>query len=111
MKFTDEGGVTIRLGVNSNAKGHLLIEVEDTGPGIDPKDQRRLFLPFVQLVKGGIRIGTGLGQGITRQFVELMGGTIGISSVVGEGSLFRVELPVEVVTAAEVGEAVSTIAD
>jgi len=102
VKFTQQGGVTIRLGVKQNAKQHLLIEVEDSGPGISPKDQKRLFKPFVQLAEGGEQKGTGLGLTITRQFVQLMGGSIVVESTLGKGSLFRVELPVEPAGAADI---------
>jgi len=96
VKFTQQGGVTVRLGVKNNARHHLLIEVEDTGPGIAPEDQTRLFEPFVQLTEEtGTQRGTGLGLTITRQFVQMMGGNISVESTPGKGSLFRVELPVE----------------
>ncbi len=96
VKFTEHGSVIIRLGVKQNAASRLMMEVEDTGPGIKPEDQKRLFQPFVQLAEGGAQKGTGLGLTITRQFVQLMGGTIGIESTVGTGSIFRVDLPVEI---------------
>jgi signal transduction histidine kinase/CheY-like chemotaxis protein len=103
VKFTGQGGVTIRLGVKQNTRRHLLIEVEDTGPGIRPEDQKRLFEPFVQLAEGSAaQSGTGLGLSITRQFVQLMGGTISVESTVGKGSLFRIELPVELARTSEV---------
>ena len=95
VKFTQEGGVTLRLGVKHNSRQHLLIEVEDTGPGIDPQDQERIFKPFVQLAEGAEQKGTGLGLTITKQFVDLMNGGISVESRLGEGSLFRVDLPVE----------------
>ena len=95
VKFTQEGGVTLRLGVRHNSRRHLLIEVEDTGPGIAAEDQERIFKPFVQLAEGAEQKGTGLGLTITRQFVELMGGRIIVESSLGKGSLFRVDLPVE----------------
>jgi signal transduction histidine kinase/CheY-like chemotaxis protein len=101
VKFTEKGGILIRLGVMRNEKLHLLIEVEDSGPGISEQDQGRLFKPFVQLSQSGEQKGTGLGMTITKQFVELFGGSIGIKSNVGEGSLFRVELPVDTVEAEE----------
>jgi PAS domain S-box-containing protein len=95
LKFTEQGGVTVRLGVKDNARHHLLIEVEDSGPGIAPEDQTRLFEPFVQLTEGAAQRGTGLGLTITRQFVQMMGGGIAVESTLGKGSLFRVDLPVE----------------
>jgi PAS domain S-box-containing protein len=94
VKFTQEGGVTIRLGSRKNSHSHLLIEIEDSGMGISPEDQQRLFQPFVQLGKqAGDNKGTGLGLAITKQMVELMGGSISLQSTLGKGSLFRVDLP------------------
>jgi PAS domain S-box-containing protein len=100
VKFTEKGGVILRLGKQQNE--HLLIEVEDSGPGISPDDQARLFKPFVQLAENGEQKGTGLGLTITKQYVELIGGAIGIESSVGKGSIFRVELPIEPADAAAV---------
>lgn len=102
VKFTKEGGVVVRLGVRRNDMLHLLIEVEDSGPGISAEDQKRLFKPFIQLAEGGAQKGTGLGLAITRQFVDLMKGTISVESVLGRGSVFRVDLPVEPVEASSV---------
>jgi PAS domain S-box-containing protein len=101
VKFTRQGGVTIRLSMTENGRRRLVIEVEDTGPGISAEDQKRLFQPFVQLGEAGTQKGTGLGLAISRQFAELMGGTIGVTSTPGKGSVFRVEVPVE--TVAEAG--------
>ncbi len=95
IKFTDHGGVTLRLGIRDNAIKHLLIEVEDSGPGIAPEDQQRIFEPFEQLGEQSINKGTGLGLTITRQFVQLMGGTVGLCSNLGRGSIFIVELPLQ----------------
>ena len=93
LKFTQQGGVTIRLGTKNNARAHLLIEVEDSGSGIAPEDQKRIFDPFVQLNQPADNQGTGLGLSITRQFVELMKGSISLESTPGKGTLFRVEFP------------------
>lgn len=98
VKFTQKGGVTIRLGTRENHISHLVIEVEDSGPGIALEDQQRIFEPFVQLGEQGVNRGTGLGLTITRQFIRLMGGTIQLDSVPGRGSLFHVELPLKEVT-------------
>ncbi len=102
VKFTKAGGVTIRLAVEQKAGAHLVMEVEDTGPGIDAEDQKRLFKPFVQLGELGAQKGTGLGLAISRQFAELMGGTITVTSEPGKGSIFRVDLPVEIADAASI---------
>lgn len=93
IKFTQQGGVTLRLGTKLNSISHLLIEVEDTGIGIAPNDQQRIFEPFVQLGEQGDNKGTGLGLSITRQFVQLMGGNLTLESWPGKGSLFRIDLP------------------
>ena len=102
VKFTEQGGITLRLKGQTNARYHLLIEVEDSGAGIAPKDQTRLFEPFVQLTEGSTQHGTGLGLAITRQFVKLMGGSIGVESAQGQGSLFRIDLPVELAEADDI---------
>jgi PAS domain S-box-containing protein len=101
VKFTAQGGVTIRVGTRNNATCHLRIEVEDSGPGISAADQERLFKPFVQLAEGGEQKGTGLGLTITRQFAELMGGSISVVSTPGKGSTFSVEVPIESAEAAD----------
>jgi PAS domain S-box-containing protein len=102
VQFTKEGGVTIRLGLRNDGGSPLLIEVEDTGIGIKPEDLKRLFQPFVQLGETGERTGTGLGLAITRQLAELMGGSIGVDSTLGKGSIFRVQLPVELAAEADI---------
>ncbi len=96
LKFTQQGGVTLRLGTRQNSVSHLMIEVEDTGCGILPEDQQRIFEPFVQLGEQGDSKGTGLGLTITRQFVELMGGHLTLESVPGKGSIFRIDVPLKV---------------
>ncbi|MGD8913620.1 MAG: PAS domain-containing protein, partial [Candidatus Thiodiazotropha sp.] len=95
VKFTHQGGVIIRLGVKQDTHHHLLIEVEDSGPGISEEDQQRLFQPFVQLSDEEMQAGTGLGLSIVQQFVHLMGGAITIDSTLGKGSLFHLELPLD----------------
>ncbi|MDD5332559.1 MAG: PAS domain S-box protein [Rhodoferax sp.] len=103
VKFTRQGGVTVRFGLKPNATPQrLLIEVEDSGIGIGAEDQKRVFEPFVQFGETAAQKGTGLGLSIARQFVQLMGGTIGFESTLGKGSTFRVELPMERVAAADV---------
>jgi signal transduction histidine kinase/ActR/RegA family two-component response regulator len=104
VKFTEKGGVTVRLGARRNEQPHLLIEVEDSGPGISSEDQKRLFRPFVQLAEGAEQKGTGLGLTITKQYVEMLDGTISMESSPGQGSIFRVELPINEVNAEQVVE-------
>lgn len=74
LKFTRHGWVIIRLATQNNAFSHLLIEVEDSGPGIASEDQQRIFDPFVQTGQLADNKGTGLGLSISRQFVQLMKG-------------------------------------
>jgi PAS domain S-box-containing protein len=95
VKYTREGGVTIRLGTKVNDPGHLLIEVEDTGPGITPANQKRLFNPFVTLSDDASESGSGLGLNISRHFMQMMGGVISVDSTPGKGSIFRLELKAE----------------
>ena len=95
VKFTEQGGVSIRLSTQQNHQSHLIIEVEDSGPGIAAEEQENIFLPFTQIGEQGINKGTGLGLTITRQFIELMQGHITLHSTLGVGSVFRIDLPLE----------------
>ncbi len=107
VKFTDQGGVTVRLGTRQNSHSHLIVEVEDSGRGISSDDQKKLFQPFVQLGKqAGKNKGTGLGLAITHQLVQLMGGNITVESTPGKGSLFRVDLALSEARHTEVPETV-----
>jgi signal transduction histidine kinase len=98
VKYTPHGGVTLRVRcLNTDKPQTALVrfEVEDTGPGIRKEDQERLFHPFVQLAsQTPAEAGTGLGLAISKQYVELMGGRIGLDSDPGKGSLFYFEIPV-----------------
>jgi signal transduction histidine kinase/CheY-like chemotaxis protein len=106
VKFTDEGGVTIRCVTEAIPdepnRCRIVIEVKDTGPGIDPARQAKIFDPFVQERVVPERKGTGLGLSICKKYAEIMGGTIELESEVGKGSLFRVRLPAEIVEAEDV---------
>ncbi|MEJ2692140.1 MAG: ATP-binding protein, partial [Candidatus Thiodiazotropha sp.] len=108
IKYTEQGGVSVRLRTKQNERVQLLIEVEDTGPGIAPQDQPRVFEPFVQLGQHGVSQGTGLGLTITRQYVQMMGGNIDLESTPDKGSLFRVDLPLSEATEADVGQTKQT---
>lgn len=86
IKFTEKGGVTLRAKIQDT---HLYFEVEDTGPGIAPEEQRALFEAFSQTETGQkSQEGTGLGLSISQQFVSLMQGEFSVRSEVGRGSVF-----------------------
>jgi PAS domain S-box-containing protein len=98
VKFTEQGGIGVRVRVyEEGRKGSFLqVEIEDTGPGISPEDQDKLFRHFEQTKTGQqAGTGTGLGLAISREFVRLMGGTITVNSQVGKGSTFFIHLPLK----------------
>ena len=94
VKFTEKGSVSVRCSVSG---GDLVIAVSDTGIGIGAKDLEGLFKPFHQLDTGLTRRfeGTGLGLSISKKLVELLGGSIGVRSIVHEGSTFSIRLPLQ----------------
>lgn len=95
IKFTERGRVTLHASGSREAEHlHLLLEVIDSGIGISEQDQARLFQPFSQVssAQAGQTFGSGLGLNITRRLVELMGGTIVLSSEPDIGSCFSVTL-------------------
>jgi signal transduction histidine kinase len=95
IKFTDAGEVTVEVAARD---GSFNVAVRDTGPGISPADQAKLFQEFQQADNSLTRKkeGTGLGLAISKRIVEMHGGRIWVESVVGQGSTFSVTLPVRV---------------
>ncbi|MBD2530400.1 hybrid sensor histidine kinase/response regulator [Nostoc flagelliforme FACHB-838] len=94
IKFTDTGGITIRIFETSPHPGNpdtVTIEVEDTGYGIAPEDQATIFERFRQ--GRNKRSGSGLGLHLSHRIVEAHAGTIHVTSELGKGSLFTVQLP------------------
>jgi len=90
LKFTERGGVSVIVEAGS-APDQIAFAIEDTGPGIAPEEQERIFLDFEQ---GERRLtqqypGTGLGLAISRQIVERLGGSLSLESRAGAGSVFR----------------------
>ncbi|MFC5372227.1 ATP-binding protein [Brevundimonas faecalis] len=96
MKFTAEGHITLRLNawMDEHRSHVLLIDIEDTGPGMTPAQMRRLFNPFDQTAEGvASRFGgSGLGLAISRDLIELMGGRMTVRSAPGKGSIFTLSL-------------------
>lgn len=110
IKFTVTGEVVLRAGSagrETAAGTWLRFAVEDTGPGISIEDQKRLFTPFVQIssTASAKMSGSGLGLVISRQFVELMHGTLAVRSAPGAGAEFWFEIPVQPGTAPETTDA------
>ncbi|WP_372369865.1 response regulator [Candidatus Uabimicrobium sp. HlEnr_7] len=102
-KFTDEGTITLKTSLTSD---RVFFIISDTGIGLNPEQTDRLFEPFSQADSSTTRKygGTGLGLTISKKFCEMMGGEINVKSVEGKGSVFSVELPLEVEDNEEVVE-------
>jgi two-component system sensor histidine kinase RpfC len=101
IKFTERGRIVIRANAADTPDPlvkRLRLEVEDTGIGIAPDKQAKIFEPFTQADDSTTRIygGTGLGTTIAKNLVQLMGGKIGVVSTLGKGSVFWVELNLEI---------------
>lgn len=90
IKYTDEGKVTVSTAYMS---GRLTIGVADTGCGMTPEEQQRVFNAFTRLPGAQCKEGVGLGLSIAREIVERLGGSINLVSRKGEGSKFTVVIP------------------
>ncbi|MFO7667983.1 MAG: PAS domain S-box protein [Desulfobacterales bacterium] len=96
VKFTEEGGIALRLRAKDGKADttDLQFEVEDTGPGMSEEEIGRLFQAFEQTSAGIRSGGTGLGLSLSRGFVQIMGGSISVASTIGKGTTFQFEIPV-----------------
>ncbi len=89
VKFTDRGSVDLAVTYRNQVAD---IAVSDTGPGIAAADHERIFVPFERLAAGRAAPGTGLGLTICRLLSNVMGGDLGVTSALGQGSTFRLRL-------------------
>jgi signal transduction histidine kinase/CheY-like chemotaxis protein len=94
LKFTERGRVTVSARL-ADDNGHVLLSVQDTGVGIAAEAQRYIFEEFSQIEGRLQHGGTGLGLSLSRRLANLMGGEVGVQSVVGEGSTFTLTLPLQ----------------
>lgn len=100
IKFTEAGSIAIASGINEHAGKHTIwFTVTDTGIGIAESAMDLIFQPFQQADETVMNRfgGTGLGLAICKQLVEQVNGTITVSSTIGKGSSFRIEIPIEIV--------------
>ena len=109
VKYTETGGVVVRVGCHPGKEDDrcdLRIEVVDSGTGIAAHQLGMIFEPFEQgdSVDGKNREGTGLGLSIVRRLAELMGGELSAESTVGEGSVFRLDIPDRVISTDSVSQ-------
>jgi signal transduction histidine kinase/HAMP domain-containing protein len=95
IKFTDQGEVAVKA---SATNGAYTLSVCDTGPGIPPADQAKIFEEFQQADSSATKKkgGTGLGLSIARRIIEMHGGRIWVESQVGKGATFSINLPIKV---------------
>ncbi|MDT8403957.1 ATP-binding protein [Sulfuriflexus sp.] len=108
IKFTEQGGVTIRAGVDDTTQ-RLRMEIIDTGIGIDTEQLSQIFESFTQADSSTTRRfgGTGLGTTIARELVRMMNGDIGVDSTPAKGSTFWFEIPLRLTGAGAVPEKVT----
>ncbi|MGZ3771717.1 MAG: ATP-binding protein [Bdellovibrio sp.] len=95
LKFTSEGSVFINVKISKEKNEKLIIEIQDTGIGIPREKQASLFSPFFQADPGISRKygGTGLGLVISKNLIEIMGGSLEMKSLAGRGTTFYISLP------------------
>ena len=92
VKFSDSGTIEVRV---MQAGDRLHIVVSDQGPGIPADRLHEIFEPFTQLANTNTRGGTGLGLSASRMLADLLGGSVTVTSQVGRGSIFKLDLPID----------------
>ncbi|AFY44034.1 ATP-binding protein [Nostoc sp. PCC 7107] len=103
IKFTQAGGISIRVSTLVANSSTLHFEIEDSGAGIAEEELGQIFEAFTQSATGKqAQEGTGLGLPISRQFVHLMGGNITVKSVVGQGTILLFDIQVAEVKASDI---------
>ncbi len=119
-KFTEKGEISLRVRremhdaqdaqVTDGTREWVVFEVADTGIGMSPEQQTKLFQPFTQADESTTRQfgGTGLGLALTRHLASMLGGEISLRSALGKGTTFTVRLPVERVTGAGTASAAAS---
>ena len=109
VKYTDKGTVTLHVDFEDTADPEeiiLKVSVEDTGIGIRPEEMKKLFAEFerIDVVRNRNIEGTGLGMSITKSLLDMMGSTLEVSSVYGQGSTFGFRLRQKVMSRTPVGD-------
>ncbi len=108
LKFTEHGGIVIRVSCTNEECTCIRFEIEDTGPGIAEDELNNLFEAFSQTKTGrSAKEGTGLGLAISREFIALMGGKLDVRSEVNKGTVFFFDIDVEIVKRADIKEEVA----
>ena len=94
IKFTEVGEVAITV---SRTNGSFSVAVRDSGPGVDPPHQTKIFEEFQQVDNTSTRQkgGSGLGLAISKRIVEMHGGRIIVDSILGKGATFTIKLPIK----------------
>ena len=119
VKYTEKGEVTVNIRQDKeSAEQHetdntvmIVVTVKDTGTGIKEEDLSKLFQPFDRLEESKNRKieGTGLGLNIANQYIRMMGGRIEVESVYGEGSVFTLYMPLQIVDSTPIGDFTAAI--
>ena len=108
VKYTEKGSITLSVKFEPKTEKMLMlvVSVADTGIGIKAEDKEKLFTAFERIEEERNRTieGTGLGMNITKQLLTLMHGWMGVDSVYGEGSVFTVHIPQEIINSVPLGD-------